>query len=367
MKRILIVGGLVKGGGISKFIIDLYPNLKIPNIEFEFMVETGVNDYVDIINDNQLKVHYVTPFKDNPIAYCIDWKRFLRKNKNKYYAIHFHYDSLHKFFAIRYAKKIGIKRIIVHSHNSNNNLGIIKKFLHYVGKRKIDRYATDYIACSDKAAEWFFFPDKIKNVKIINNAIDIEKFKFNPKIRNELREKWKLNDDVVVYGHVGRFEEQKNHSFLIDIFYELQKQKPNVHLILVGRGSKELEIKRKVEKLSIQDKVTFLGYRDDIADIYNAFDVLIFPSLFEGQPISLIEAQANGLPIFYSDTITKSIKLLPSTKSISLDKDAKYWADIILENSNFDVKRDKAYQVVSNKGYSRSELALKFKTFYENL
>ena len=173
------------------------------------------------------------------------------------------------------------------------------------------KYATDYFACSELAGRWLFGDKTFEQgkVTIINNAIDLDKFKYDEKVRKEKRKELNINDDTLVVGHIGRFVAQKNHTFLIDIFSELHKKEKNSILLLIGQGPLIGEIKQKVETLGISDSVKFLGQRDDVNELYNAMDLFLFPSLYEGLGMVLIEAQANGLPCIASTEVPKNARV----------------------------------------------------------
>src|SRR5690606_4659996 len=168
-------------------------------------------------------------------------------------------------------------------------------------------FPTHYFSCSNHAANWLF-GTKMKEVTptIVPNAVDVKRFQFNPEIRNRLRTE--LNgENRFIIGHVGRFEKQKNHEFLIDIFYEIKKRKRNGMLVLVGEGILQSRVERKVKQLGLENDVKFLGVRKDIPELLQAFDIFLFPSLFEGLPVVLVEAQAAGLKSIVSNTITKEV------------------------------------------------------------
>ena len=169
-------------------------------------------------------------------------------------------------------------------------------------------------------------------VTIINNAIDLDKFKYSEKLRKEKRKELGIKDDTLVIGHIGRFVTQKNHTFLIDIFNELHKENKDSLLMLVGQGPLQYEIKEKVKSLGLENSVLFLGQRDDVNRLYQAMDVFCLPSLYEGLPVVGVEAQANGLLCILSDEMTKETKVLNSTVFLSLNKTASEWANSILND-----------------------------------
>ena len=210
------------------------------------------------------------------------------------------------------------------------------------------------------------------NYKIIHNAIDVEKFAYNEKVRkevrNELKEKCKLkiNDATLVVGHIGRFDEQKNHKFLIDIFNEIHKRKENSVLVLVGQGPLQKYIEEKVNKLGLQDSVLFLGKRDDVNELYQAMDVFILPSLYEGLPVVGVEAQASGLLCELANTMTEETKVLSSTNFINLNLSAGKWTDKIIEDYN-KFERKNVSKEFENNGFNIKKEAKKLQKILEKM
>lgn len=212
------------------------------------------------------------------------------------------------------------------------------------------KYATDYFACSELAGRWLFGDKTFEQgkVTIINNAIDLSKFKYDEKIRKEKRKELNINDDTLVVGHIGRFVAQKNHTFLIDVFNELHKKEKNSILLLIGQGPLMDEVKQKVETLGISESVKFLGQRDDVNELYQVFDVFLLPSLYEGLPVVGVEAQATGNLCILSNSMTQETKILDTTKFISLDMKTEEWVSIILDNYSKFKKHDTTDEITKN-------------------
>ena len=184
---------------------------------------------------------------------------------------------------------------------------------------------------------------------VVNNAIDVDKFKYDEKIRKEKRKELNIKDNQLVIGHIGRFVQQKNHEFLIDIFNEIYKQDKNAILLLIGEGPLKEEIQNKVNELGLDKNVKFLGQRSDANELYQAMDAFVLPSLYEGLPVVGVEAQAAGLPCFFSTDMTKETEILDSTKFISLTHKSKYWADKILKEVSLFKRQDTSEEIVDNK------------------
>ena len=231
-------------------------------------------------------------------------------------------------------------------------------------------FATDYMCCSELAGRWLFGNKEYDkgNVYLLNNAIDLDKFKYDEKIRSEKRKKLNISDDTLVIGHVGRFVEQKNHRFLIDIFNEIHKQNSNSILLLAGQGPLMEEIKSKVESLGLEKFVIFLGQRNDIDELYQAFDVFCLPSLYEGLPVVGVEAQATGLLCIFSDDMTKETKVLDTTEFLSLKQSAEEWAnDIVKKQSKY--KRKDVKNIIADNNFDiifeSKKLENKYCAFFE--
>ena len=211
----------------------------------------------------------------------------------------------------------------------------------------IKKLATIFWACSKSAGKWLY-GDKIK-FDIINNAINVDKFKYNEIIRNNIRKNLKIENKFVI-GHVGRFSEQKNHLYIINIFKEVLEKEKNAILLLIGSGNLLEECKRVAKDMNIDKNILFLGEKNNIQDYYQVMDIFILPSLFEGLPIVGIEAQANGLPCIFSNTITNEVKCNKNVEFIGInDNEIKTWRDEVLKlkqsGRNFDLSNIKKYDI----------------------
>ena len=218
------------------------------------------------------------------------------------------------------------------------------------------------MACSEAAALELY--GTTKNVYILHNAIDVNKFKYNEKTEKTKRKELKIKDKDIVIGHIGRFEKQKNHEFLIDIFNEIHKQNKNTILLLVGEGSLKEEIEQKVKNLNLEKSVKFLGQRSDVNELYQAMDAFVLPSLYEGLPLVGVEAQAAGLPCFFSTEVTKETKVLETTKLIELTEGPQKWASIILKELKSYKRVDTAEEITKNK-FNISMESTKLDNYYQ--
>ncbi|MGM0258453.1 glycosyltransferase [Enterococcus sp. AZ102] len=365
MKKILVVTNSLKNGvGISEWIKKYYSKMvdQYPAIKIEILVESG---YVDFELNEKITVKQMTNIRKNPVKYLKEWYS-VKQHVNDYEYIHFHVDNLVKFLPYKILGKQD--NIIIHSHNATNDKvtsNPIKKINHNIGKKIIKNNKYEFFACSNLAAKWLF--DDNKYIQI-NNGIDTELFKYDPEKKMHYREEFKIKNEEIIFGHVGRFTFQKNHNKLIDIFYEIKNMNNNAKLLLVGVGELESEIKSKVESYNLSNSVHFLGYRDDVKDIMNVFDIFIFPSYYEGLPISLVETQTNGLITFYSNQITKEVELTESIFSFDINEESEKISEQILDISQKikNKNREADYITVKNKGYDEATVLEQLYHYYNS-
>lgn len=346
--RVLHIVTTMNRGGLETMIMNYYRNIDFSKVQFDFLEHRqDKSDYDDEIKDLGGNIFRIQPL--NPFS------RSYRKELDSFFKSH-HYDIVHchqdclSSIALGIAKKNGVKIRIAHSHNANqdHNLKYIIK-LQY--KNKIHKEATHLLACGKDAGDWMY---NGKVYTIMNNAIDTDMFLYDEKLRNKYRKRMKLQDRFVV-GHVGRFNEQKNHEFIIEIFNELHKLNDNSRLVLVGTGELEDKIKEKVNKYSLNDFVIFYGLCDKVHEILQAFDVFLFPSLYEGLPVTMVEAQASGLKCFISDKVPDECIMSNNVEILSLNDSPKKWAGEIsryslgyerknmledIKKHNFDIKEN---------------------------
>lgn len=360
--RVLQVVTSMDRGGAETMIMNHYRAIDRTKIQFDFLVHRSHQGAYD--NEiRQLGGRIYRAFPIRPWNYCKYFK-FLNKFFNEHYAdfiaVHSHIQE-NSGFPLKYAKKYGIKCRISHSHIADLGIDYKYPFRKY-GKYYVNKYASEKFACG-KDAGIFLYGKKSKFITF-NNAIDSNKFKYNTEILIKTRAKLGIENKFVI-GHIGRFCYQKNHTYIIDIFNELLKLKPNSTLVLVGDGPLRSGIEDKVNKLQIQNNVLFLGIRGDISDLMQAFDILLFPSLFEGLPVSIIEAQAAGLPCVLSDTIDNKTAITPNVSFISLSADIQKWVETLLSFQDFERKDTSEY--IINANYDIHRNATWLTNFYLNV
>ena len=308
------------GGGVESVIMNYYRHLDHSKVQFDFICdEDSTRIPYDEIKKLGGRVFLVPKYQNLPKYLKVLEKLF---KENQYRIVHSNINTL-SVFPLYAAKKAGVPIRISHSHSTSNPKEWKRNFIKNILRPFSKRYATDYFACSEVAGR-YLFGNKTFNrgeVKIIHNAIDIDKFKFDEVARKKLRKELGIKDSTIVIGHVGRFVQQKNHTFLVDVFKEYHKKNPDSKLLLVGSGPLEDEIKKKVERLGLKDSVLFLGQRDDINKLYSVMDIFCLPSLYEGLPVVGVESQAAGLPIIFSNgvsheaIISKNAKIVPTQET----------------------------------------------------
>lgn len=363
--RVLQVGLSYNPGGIESFVMNYYRQLAKQGVQFDFISMFPELAYEQEIKMLGGKVFHTVDARRYPFHFRKQLLKIL--NKRHYDAVHVNMLSAANILPLVVAKEAGVQKIIAHSHNSST-VGAVRNILHRANKRLIPRYATDYFACSKVAGEWLFSKKTMKspNFHIIHNALNLEEFLFSEKERNEIRTELGIGNQYVI-GHIGRFEEQKNHIFLIEIFREVAKIREDVELLLIGDGELLKEIQEKVENYGLKEKVQFLGIRNDVRRLWKAMDLFLFPSLYEGLPIVALEAQASGVYGIMSSAITKEVQITDRIEFVSLEKSASEWKEQIVKY--MDYERSEEYNETiqlqfRNHGYDIINEAEKLRKYY---
>ena len=341
-------------GGIQSLVIDWVSRFDKNKIQVDFLLlddgkKYELEDTLKRLGCGVYKLNSI--WINKPLDFFKEAKALdtFFKDHHDYKVVHMHSTSKN-YMVLKYAKKYGIPIRITHSHASDFQTGSnIKKRVGNILKSKIIKYSTDFFACSKDAGRWLF-GDKIVNSNkfvVINNGVDYDKYKYNVKYRKEIRTAYNIKDSDILIGHVGRFTEVKNHTFMVDVINELIKNNKNYKIMFIGEGILEKQIKNKVNKLGLQEHVIFTGYQSDVSKFLSAFDLFILPSLYEGLGLVLIEAQANGLKcIATSKTIPNDVNLSQDFKFIELNINewVKNIKNIILErNDNYSVIKEHGY------------------------
>ena len=273
--------GKWNGGGVESVVMNYYRNIDRNRIQFHFLCDEDSTDIpYEEIEKLGGKVIVIPPYQ-KLFKYQKELYRIFKENNYK--IIHSHINAL-SVFPLRIAKKAGVPIRIAHSHSTSNKKEWKKNILKMILRPFSKLYANNYFACTEYAGKWLFGKKVVerKELNVINNAIDLKKFEFNENTREDLRKELGIKEDVLVIGHVGRFMKQKNHEFLIDVFEKAIKQDDNIYLILVGQGPLEDKIKEMTKEKGIENKILFLGQRNDVNKLYQAMDIFVLPSLYEG-------------------------------------------------------------------------------------
>ena len=288
-------------------------------------------DNVEALRRMGTDVYYVGttgPRLSRPYAYYKNTLRLLLEGK--YDCVHIHGDVAYLLLIFaKAARRAGVGKIILHSHAAGIDGGSrkLKALLHRLCRGALRRSATDFAACSDRAAEWMYPNLSLDRVCMIKNGVELDRFSFDPDTRQKLRDELKLGDAFVV-GHVGRFAYQKNHGYLLDAFAAIRRRIENARLLLVGEGVLFDAMRQKVSRLGLVNDVIFYGASYDVGGLMQAMDLFVLPSHFEGLPVVGVEAQAAGLPVLFSDRITRQACLTDNVRFLPIDRDSvEKWAD----------------------------------------
>lgn len=352
--RIAQIMGKWVGGGVEAVVMNYYRHIDREKIQFDFICD----DDSTCIPKEEIeslggKVILIPPYQ-KVLKYHKELKKILKDGQYK--IVHSHINAL-SVFSLWAAKSAKVPVRIAHSHSTSNKKEWKKTLLKNMLRPFSKMFATDYFCCSELAGRWLFGNKTYDEGKIylLNNAIDVDKFKYNEEIRKQKRKELKIKDNELVIGHIGRFVQQKNHEFLIEIFNEIHKQNKNTILLLAGDGPLKEEIENKVKELGLEKNVQFLGQRSDANELYQAMDAFVLPSLYEGLPVVGVEAQAAGLPCFFSTDMTKETKVLDTTQFIELTHIPKYWADKILKTLKSFKRQNTTFEITNNNFNIKSE------------
>jgi len=360
--RVLHVLGRLDLGGAESRIMDIYRKIDKSKVQFDFVIHTQDKCYfTDEVKSLGGKIYALPRFKGaNYFKYKQSWRRFFKNHRDEYRIVHGHQTST-GFVYLKEAKNNCVPVRIAHSRNSNKE-NLIKKHVCKLSKL----YATHLFAVSKLAAISEFGLKTVEGgqAKILPNAIDAKKYSFNEETRKEKREELGLKEEPLVI-HIGRFHPQKNHEFLLDVFYEVLKFEPAAKLLLVGEGPLMDKVKQKISKLKIGGSVIVAGVRSDVPDLLQAADILLFPSLFEGLPGVVLEAQAAGLPCIVSDSVTEEVGVTDLVQYVSLTKSTAFWADEIVSSWRHRARRTTFYDIHKS-GYDIESVSELYQSFYLN-
>ena len=332
MIRVLHVFGKLNLGGAESRVMDIYRHLDRSRVQFDFVVHSQEKGYYeDEIHSMGGRIFRVPRFRVyNLFSYKKAFKELFEDNRDEFAVVHGHMTSTASIY-LPIAKKAGVRTTVAHARSAGVDPGI-KGTLTRLLRRNLWKKADNLFACSKKAGISVFGQKATDKgmVKFVPNAIRVALFAYNAEVRNEIRNELGISDSFVI-GHVGRFHYSKNHEFLLEIFKELAEAAPEIHpvLLLIGDGPLLEDMKTKAKSLGISDKVIFAGNKSDVFRYYNAMDMFVYPSRYEGLPGTVVEAQSSGLETIISDTICEEVMLTDLVSTMSLNDSAKIWAEKI--------------------------------------
>lgn len=366
MVRVLHELGNLDGGGVAKLLYEYYLHMDHHQIQFDFLVydyyEEGI--YERPLREMGCKIYKISPLKGHVSETLTEMENIFRGHS--YDVFHSHRCS-RGAIALRMAKKYGVPRRYVHSHIAYEDVSEKAKWVNRVLMKLSRHYATGLFACGRDAARyaWGIRAVQKGKVRIMTNAVDTDQFRFSPEMRVEKRRELNAGSQLVV-GMVGRMTRQKNQEFLLQTFQALLAGGTDALLVFAGRGEDEEKIKKQAQKMGLEDQIRFLGVRNDIPDLLNAFDIFVLPSLYEGLPVVLVETQANGLPAVISDRITTEMNVTDLNTVVALDAGAERWAQEIAARRSGSLRRDEYAGQVAAQGYDIREESKKLQKFYIN-
>lgn len=359
MIRILQVVTHMNRGGLETMLMNYYRHMDRSQVQFDFLTHRDYDgDYGEEIRQLGGKLYHMPVLNPFSISYRKILGDFFDDHP-EYKVIHVHQDCLSGVI-LHVAKEHGVSVRIAHSHNANQTKDI-KYPIKWFYRHRIARYATKLMACGEDAGKWMFCGAPFE---ILRNAIPAADYTFNTEIKKNQREKWNIQPDELLVGHVGSFTRHKNHSFLLDVFHEIQKHTP-AKLMIVGDGNLRPSIEEKIRKLGLEEKVILTGLRSDVPELLQTMDVFVFPSLYEGLPVTLVEVQASGLPCLISDKVPIECKMTDAVQQIPLTESPEIWAERAIEAAR--LPRENTYEEIKAAGYDIVENAKRLQKMYEEM
>lgn len=357
--RVLHILQRMEAGGTQALLMNIYRKIDRTKVQFDFLVEYPDKQfYDDEIKELGGKVYYSTVRKDFNIPKFINRLKRILMYEHPYKIVHMHTYSI-GYFCLKAARQCGVPVRIAHSH-SNSMTKDYRRYIKTILQRLYPIYATDLFACSEEAGKYLF---SNKQFCVLTNAIDSHQFISNINTRHTVRKELGVENSFIV-GHVGRFRPEKNHLFLIDVFFEIKRKKQNAKLLLIGNGDPSEEIRNYVKRKELSNDVIILTNRRDMSRLYQAMDVFIFPSKYEGLGIVAIEAQAAGIPVVCSDGLPPETDITPIYRKLKLSEGAEKWADTALEMAQSPKAHTNMQQYVIDAGFDMNVIAKHMENYY---
>lgn len=358
MIRILQCVNNMHRAGLETVLMNYYRNIDRTKVQFDFLTHRQEeSDYDQEILAMGGRI-YRAPrlYPQNYPAYFAFMKQFFREHP-EYRIVHSHIDAM-SYLPLLAAKQAGIPVRIAHSHSTSIDMDLkypMKQFFRF----RLGAAATHLFSCGEKAGQFLF---RGRPFHFVPNAVEADKFRYSESIRQTKRQELGLGDELVI-GHAGRMTEVKNHEFLLKIFARLLERSPGAVLLLAGTGELEEKIRDLTQVLGIENSVRFLGSRGDMAELYQAMDVFVMPSLFEGVPVVGIEAQLAGLPCIFSDRVPDEVCFTEECRFLSLESSEDVWVDEILSA----IRTERTTSETGYRRYNAKDAAAELMRCYETL
>lgn len=363
--RILIYGMVgTNRGGIETYLLKMNQNMS-ENTIFDYVIEEPSCLHEGAIKEKQGKIYYISPRSKKPLHNIRDSYKLMKSLKGEIGAVYFNLSSLSWIFPIVIARLLGYK-VYVHSHNAdfiaaNSSFGY--RAVNYINKRLLHFFDIDRLTCSKPATDFMFMPSD--KVEMIYNAINVERFAFNDDIRKKKRLELSIPEDTFVIGFVGRLQYQKNPHYLIKIMKSLTDV-PNVCMIAVGDGDMREELEREANQYN-NLRLKFLGNRTDVNELFQAMDIFVLPSLHEGLPYVVVEAQSSGLKCLVSNFVTEEVNFTGNVEFLSLTENSENWKQAIEKIKNEKYDRASVTQIVKSSNFNISNEAVRLEGILNHL
>lgn len=329
--RVLHMTSELDGGGVDRILFD-YCSRMMPSIKSDFLVSSESEGILEApLRDLGCKVFHVAKIRENM---SLRHKQIEEILANGHYQVVHDHSGYKAYHLLKQAKDAGVSCRIAHAHIAGIPESNRARFERMIFTPLTKKVATDLYACGGDAARWMWGENEFSkgDVRVMPNGIQTSRFEYSPSKRKSIRKELGIEDKFVI-GNVARFSEQKNHKFLLHLFSVLKQKEPDTVLMLIGRGELDEEVRELAVALGIHNSVMFMGVRNDVADLLNAMDVFVLPSRYEGLPVTLVEVQANGLPVVASNVITPEVAIAPNYTVLSLDDSLDNWSEAVLSAS----------------------------------
>lgn len=356
--RILHIVGAMYPGGMENFIMNLYEKIDRDRFQFDFVVHLRKeNDYVDQIEKMGGRVYLLPRLTKNPVQNLTHLYQLIQSNN---YRIVIRHTANALIAPQLLTAKLAGAKTVCHSHSEQDSM----KILHFVGRLLMKAGVDKRLACSERAGIWMYGK---RDFTIIHNAIDLSKYMYNQQKAEKIKKEFQIQDKHI-YGHIGNLVEVKNHLFLLEVFRKISEKDDKAVLFFVGEGELRDRIEEKIEELKLKDKVILTGVRYDVDYIMSAIEVIIFPSIFEGLPLTLIEAQIAGIPMVISDSIAKEVEVTEGLvyRNSLQDKEIQ-WAKTAMDIREQKKNRDCQKELIQKAGYDIEQLVEWYSGFLQDL